>query len=196
MEAPLAETRQAELRPGAALSRRLWPTVMISGAALMTAWRNSMRGSVHLGRAEGSEPRFGLCARYRLPLRGSFLRLALPDGFAEIRDKTRLAALAPAVSFEQFHPRVRVGRAEDLSAESAYEGINWPSRSLYEHAAMRRRLRQPATRLGSIAMKERVFFRLVTATTLILLMAIALFAITGHAYSQAMGDFTEQAWRP
>ena len=45
-------------------------------------------------------------------------------------------------------------------------------------------------------MKERVFFRLVTATTLILLMAIALFAITGRAYSQTMGDLTEQASRP
>src|SRR5215831_17094942 len=40
-------------------------------------------------------------------------------------------------------------------------------------------------------MKERVFFRLVTATALILLMAIALFAITGRrAYTQAMDDAT------
>jgi uncharacterized protein YjfI (DUF2170 family) len=43
-------------------------------------------------------------------------------------------------------------------------------------------------------MKQRVFFRLVMATTLILLMAIVLFAISGRgAYSQMMGISTEKA---
>jgi len=47
---------------------------------------------------------------------------------------------------------------------------------------------------GRIAMKQRVFFRLVMAATLSLLMAIVLFAIMGrNAYSQAMGDATEKA---
>lgn len=38
------------------------------------------------------------------PFVAAFLGLALPVGFAEIRDKTRLATLGPAVSFEQFPP--------------------------------------------------------------------------------------------
>jgi hypothetical protein len=43
-------------------------------------------------------------------------------------------------------------------------------------------------------MKQRVFFRLLMATTLILLVAVVVFAITGRgAYSQTMGDSTQKA---